>query len=560
MHYTLLHDDSSWDILSRLFKARKIEDEKEKFLNPTYKEYRSSPALLSDIDKAVDRIITAIEHNEKIMIFGDYDVDGLMSSYVMYTFFRKYLDYANISIRLPHRKKDGYGIKSYHIDQLKDLWCSLIITVDNGITANEEADHAKKIGVDLIVTDHHHALEHIPDALAVINPQISNQIDFKEVCGATVAWKVCLHLADKLNYTKEQKRDILEDFLPFVGIATVADCMPLIKENRLIVKKTLELLNNRRSQVASSLQWFLNYLDIKEVDAYHFWFMIWPRLNASGRVGDATDGLKCLLCHDQSKQIALLDHLDAQNEKRKVTQETMYQTALELTDSEWLIITAAHEEFHAWIVWIVAWRLTEKFYKPSVILEIDTEKWIATWSLRGPDYFNIVEMLQDADELLERYGGHEQAWWLTTKIEHVQKLFEHFQAYCSKHIGDTPIKKTLVDTHLIEQDLSPTLDKDLALLWPYGIWHPEPSFLMQHVTITNVDIIWKKERKHLKLHATMWWSSFHIMQRGKWDEADSITKNTPLNLIGKIKKDTRNGWWYIDGEVFENNETENQKK
>ncbi len=550
MHYTLLNDSTSWDILSRLFKARNIEDDKDSFLNPTYKEYRSSPAKLNDINKAVDRIIEAIEKNEKIMIFGDYDVDGLMSSYVIYTFFRKYLDYKNISIRLPHRKKDGYGIKSYHIDQLKELWCSLVITVDNGITANEEAEHAKKIGVDLIITDHHHALEHIPDALAVVNPQISDQIDFKEVCWATVAWKVCLHLADKLSFTKEQKMNVLEEFLPFVGIATVADCMPLIKENRLIVKKTLEFMNTRRSELASSLQWFLNYLDIKEVDAYHFGFMIGPRLNASGRIWDATDGLKCLLCHDQSKQLALLDHLDAQNEKRKLTQDTMYQTALELADNDGRIITAAHEDFHAGIVWIVAGRLTEKFYKPSVILEINKEKGIATGSLRWPDYFNIVEMHQDADSLLERYGWHEQAWWLTAKIENVEKLFERFQAYCTEKVKETPIKKMIIDTHLAEEDLSDELYSELSILWPYGIWHPEPAFLMQHVVITHIDIIWKKERKHLKLHATMWWSSFHIMQRGKWDEAWSIQKNTPLHLIWKIKKDSRNGWWYIDGEVF----------
>lgn len=551
MHYTLLHDDNTWDILSRLFKARQIQDDKDSFLNPTYKEYRTSPSQLNDIQKATARIITAMEQNEKIMIFGDYDVDGLMSSYVMYTFFRKHLEYKNISIRLPHRKKDWYGIKSYHIDQIKELWCSLIITVDNGITANEEVEHAKKEWIDLIVTDHHHALDQIPDALAVVNPQISPDCEFKEVCGATVAWKVCLHIADTLAFSKEQKRDILEEFLPFVGIATVADCMPLIKENRLIVKKALELMNTRRSELASSLQWFLDYLDIKEVESYHFGFMIWPRLNASGRIGDATDGLRCLLCHDTSKQIEYLDHLDAQNERRKETQEKMFQTALELTDSEWLIITAAHEDFHAWIVWIVAGKLTEKHYKPSVILEIDQEKWIATWSLRWPDYFNIVQMLQDADKLLERYGWHEQAWWLTVKLDNVEKLFKKFQKYCKKNIGETPIKKTLVDTHLVEEDLSPTLDKELAALGPYGIWHPEPSFLVQGITITNIDIIWKKERKHLKLHATIWWSSFHIMQRWKWDQANSILKNTPLNLIGRIKKDSRNGWWYIDGEVFE---------
>jgi len=209
---------------------------------------------LRDIDKAVDRIAQAISQQEKIMIFGDYDVDGIMSSFVLYTFVRKYIGYHNISIQLPHRQRDGYGIKSHHLDEIQELGCTLVITVDNGITAVEEATHAQEIGLDMIVTDHHHALDTLPDAFALVNPQVSPEVEFKEICGATVAYKLALHLADKLCMDTKLKNKFFQEMLPFVGIATIADCMPLVGENRLIVKEALEKMNSSRLTLTSSLQ------------------------------------------------------------------------------------------------------------------------------------------------------------------------------------------------------------------------------------------------------------------------------------------------------------------
>ncbi|USN55451.1 MAG: DHH family phosphoesterase [Candidatus Peribacteria bacterium] len=236
MHYKILYENPNESIANRLLKIRNIEDNLEDFLSPSYSRYRQDPSKLNQIEEASKRIIQAIEKQEKIMIFGDYDVDGIVSSYVMYTFFSKFLQYKNISVRLPHRTKDGYGIKSYHLDEIKSLGCSLVITVDNGITAIEEAKHALEIGVDMIVTDHHKALEQLPAALAVINPQISPDFGFQDICGAAVACKVCMYLAEKL-LDKESQKELLQTLLPFVAIATVADCMPLVQENRLLVSK-----------------------------------------------------------------------------------------------------------------------------------------------------------------------------------------------------------------------------------------------------------------------------------------------------------------------------------
>lgn len=237
MKYKLLYDNPDESLITRLFKIRSITDQQETFLNPTFSHYRQPREQLSDIHKALPRIIEAIQQQEKIIIFGDYDVDGIMSTYVLYTFFKDFLKYQHISLRIPHKLHDGYGIKQHHIDEIAQTGTSLIITVDNGISAVQEVAYAKTLGIDVIITDHHQAPPQLPDAVAVVNPQISSQMTFKDICGAAVAFKVCLALADTLLENRQIKKTLFTKLLPFVSIATVADCMPLINENRLLVKK-----------------------------------------------------------------------------------------------------------------------------------------------------------------------------------------------------------------------------------------------------------------------------------------------------------------------------------
>ncbi len=237
MQYTLLCQHPDADLFTRLMKVRNIQDNLEDFLDPNFATYRQDPHTLKDMDTALDRVMQAIEKEEKIMIFGDYDVDGIMSSYVIYTFFTKFLNYKNISIRLPHRTRDGYGLKRQHVDDIHAAECTLIITVDNGITSHDEVAYARELGIDVIITDHHQALDTIPEAVAILNPQVSPDMHFKEICGALVAFKYCLALADRYTWDREKKKEAFDRLLPFVAIATVADCMPLVHENRLLVKK-----------------------------------------------------------------------------------------------------------------------------------------------------------------------------------------------------------------------------------------------------------------------------------------------------------------------------------
>jgi single-stranded-DNA-specific exonuclease len=198
MSYKLLYENPSEPLITRLLKIRKVSDDSEMFLNPTRSSYRGDALLLNDCQIGINRIIKGMQQNEKMMIFGDYDVDGQTSSYIMYTFFHKFCNYKNVSVRLPHRVHDGYGIKVKHIEEIKNLGCSLIITVDNGITAIAEAIKAKELGIDLIITDHHQALNTLPDAFAIINPDISPDYPHRHICGAMVAFKVVLSIAKQL--------------------------------------------------------------------------------------------------------------------------------------------------------------------------------------------------------------------------------------------------------------------------------------------------------------------------------------------------------------------------
>jgi len=548
MTYTLLYDNPEESLIQRILSIRNVTDHHDTFLEPTYASYWQDWKELQDIDKGLARIQQAIQNNEKIMIFGDYDVDGIMSSYVMYTFFRKYLWYHNISVRLPHRVNDGYGIKSYHIDEIKADGCDLIITVDNGITSVKEMEHAKKIWLDVIITDHHQPLDVIPECVAVINPQCWPTPSFKEICGATVALKVCCGLADSMNLDWTAKKSLLNEFLPFVAMATVADCMPLINENRLLVKKWLHIMNEQRNTLAPWLRLLLEHLNIKKMDTYHIGFMIGPRLNATGRMWDAIEWLKWFLFKDEKKitdQFAIMEQFNIDRKKR---QDDMMKIVKEEIDHEKMIIAAAHEEFHEWIVWIVAWRMTEKHNKPSIIMNINKEKWIATWSLRWPHYFNIVEMLKTADHLLERYGWHEQAWWATVPLEKLDEFFEHIYSYCSEIIPTEPPKKILeVDTRIHTHELNAEALLHLAKLGPFGMWNSEPLLLVEEVEISRVETIWKSEKSHLKLHCKKDDVAFTVMQRGKGDKAPEMKDLWVVSIIGKLKEDTFNGGFYIDG-------------
>ncbi len=556
MKYKILCKDEGLNLIERIFKIRGINDNIDDFLNPKIKDYRLDPLKLNDMQKAISRIMEAIEKNEKIMIFGDYDADGVTSSFILFKFFAKYLKYKNISIMYPDRIEDWYGLKNKHLDQMKKKWIDLIITVDNGITSILEAEYAKEIWIDLIITDHHKNWEQIPDAIAVINPVISKNYDFKYLAGVWVAFKLICALLDQIKgfngaNTLEKngniKNEIFNYFLPIVAIWTVADIVPLTWENRLLVKKWLDLINNNRHLISESLQWFLKYLNLKEVDTFHIWFVIWPRINAGWRIDTPYNSLSTLL-FTWEKQLEYLQKIDKINTERKKLQEEAFKIAEENLNLEDKILIAENENFHEWIVGIVSWRITEKYNKPSVIFKINKEKWLAVASLRWPEYFDIIEMIQKNSNILERSGGHKHAWWLTVKIENLKELKEKLMKYSNEKISDNDLIKTIsVDTYINHDERNYDLIKDLQDLWPFGEWNKEPNFLFKNILVNKVGKVWKNGNGHMKISWMFGDKKINFLFWWKWDMIKTIDKKEKIDIVWKIKKDDFNWGYFVNG-------------
>ncbi|MDR2415989.1 MAG: single-stranded-DNA-specific exonuclease RecJ [Candidatus Peribacteria bacterium] len=492
MKYELLNENYQLSFIERLLQIRNITGERETFFQSSFGNTRRDPFLLNDMEKAVQHIIQAMKNHDKIIIFGDYDVDGITSSYCLYKFLRYFLKYPEVSIRYPSRKEDGYGLKIKHLEEMKKQGVNLVITVDNGITSIEEAFYAKTLGIDLIITDHHHPLNELPNAIAVVNPCCSPKYPFKGLAGVGVAFKLIMAMLTKCTFDTKKKNQIFNFFLPIVAIGTVADVVPLLDENRGIVKKGLELINRFPEHLPPSLKGFLSYLNIKSpIDTYHIGFVIGPRINAGGRMHSPYDSLNILL-HEGAEQLAFLEKIDVINNDRKKIQEQGTKVAEQMVNMDNNLLVARSEEFHEGVIGIIAGRLTEKYHKPSMIFKVEPEKGLASASLRGPDYFNVIEMILAHEEFLERYGGHKGAGGLTVKIEKLELLCQEMQTYCADKIQISDLEKVVtIDTKLFPYEWK---GKDFALIEqfaPFGEGNEEPRFLFEEVEVSRVEKVGK---------------------------------------------------------------------
>ena len=545
MKYKLLNESYDKTLIERLLEIRNIASDYEAFFEPTLSHTWIDPFKIDGMNMAVKHIMDAMKKNQKIMIFGDYDVDWVTASYCLYKFFHYFLKYPHVSIMYPDRHKDWYGLRNYHLDEMKKKWVDLVITVDNWITSIEEAKYAKEIWIDLIITDHHQPLNEIPDAIAVLNQNCSHDYPFKWLAWVGVAFKVIVAMLSKCNFTSERKNQIFNFFLPIVAIGTVADIVPLLGENRYIVKKWLELMNRHPDSLPKCLQWFLSYLNIKSpIDTYHIWFVIWPRINAWWRIQSPYDSLNVFL-HDWDEQIEFLEKMDEINQERKRLQEEWLKIAEKLIDINSPILIAESSEFHEWVIWIIAWRLTEKYNKPSIVFKCDEEKWVASASLRWPDYFSVIDMLKAHDDILERFGGHQWEWWLTVKIENLEKLNKKLVSYCKKRIKESDLEKELVvDTKIVPEEWNNENFAFLEKFEPFGECNEEPLFLFENLEVQKVEKVWKNWSSHMKLYVRWWNRLLHLLFRWKGSQSDFISSE--ISVIWKIKRDTFNGWYFVD--------------
>ncbi len=445
------------------------------------------PQKMKDLQKAGDILDEKIKQNEKIMVIGDYDVDGIMSSYIL-VHGLKILG-ADVSYRIPHRVKDGYGIRAYMVDEAYEKGISAIITCDNGISAVDAALRAKQYRMTYILTDHHEVPtdengEVLPCADAIVNPkQMACEYPFPVLCGAGVTYKLIEYL-----FQKRGDDSYTEEFLPFAAVATVCDVVPLIGENRIIVSNGLKILSDRKRLHNIGMRALIDELQIdRELYSGDLGFKIGPCLNAAGRLEDAVFGLKLMLEEDELTARAMAKSLVELNEKRKAMTEDAVQKAVELADATDIdnepVLLLYLEDCHESVAGIVAGRIREKYYRPTIILT-KSERGLKGSGRSIPKY-HMQQALLKCKELLIEFGGHAMAAGLSVSPDNLEPLRKALNEQCSL-TKDELIEKVSFDDELDFKSVTKELICQLKYMEPFGEENSGAVFAKTNVTVKSL--------------------------------------------------------------------------
>ena len=504
---SLSKDMKENSLILRLLANRGISKKKSAslFLNGTINDMYDA-SLLKDLNKGVAIIKDAIEKGKKIVIYGDYDCDGVCSTAILYKALKRLN--ANFSYHIPNRESEGYGMNLDRIKILKDEGAKVLLTCDNGIAAFDEVQYAKDIGLSVVITDHHDIpfvekdgvkTEIIPNADAIINPKRKDcKYPFKNLCGAGVAFKFVQGLY------KEFKIDIKEsfEFLEYAAIATVCDVVDLLDENRIIVKKGLELINNTNNKGLKELI-KVKKINDREISEYHFGFVIGPCINATGRLEIADISLELLITEDEERAKELAVKLNELNEKRQEltiesTEKVIEKVENDLKDEE-KVIFVYEDSIHESIAGIVAGRVREKYNLPTIIMTKGSE--MPKGSGRSIEEYNMFEELSKCKELIYKFGGHPMAAGLSVKEENLPILKKKLNDNCTLSEDDIT-KKIIIDASLNLEYIDFNIVDRLNDMRPFGKGNLSPMFAVKDILITRV-IFMGKEKKFLRFKIKM---------------------------------------------------------
>ena len=454
------------------------------------------PFLMKDMEKATSLIKLAINNNEKIVVYGDYDADGVTSTVIMY----KALKYcgANVEFYVPDREHEGYGINSDRIRKLSLEGFKVILTCDNGIAATEQVKLARELGMKIIITDHHELQFEengkgvrtfkLPPADAVINPKQQDcNYPFKNLCGAGIAFKFVQALYMKYGIKKE----IANEFIEIAGIGTICDVVDLIDENRIIAKNALEMLTNTKNLGLKCLKEILSIND-KEIKCYHVGFQIGPCINATGRLETAAISVELLLCEEEDRAKELAKILFELNKKRQdMTSENVEEVIKIVNQGTFKndkVLVIYKDTIHESIAGIVAGRVRENFNVPTIILTKGKEN--PKGSARSINEYNLFEELIKCQELLEKFGGHPMAAGLSIKEENIEKLRQKLNLIC-KLTDDDILPKVRIDLRMPLSKINYEMIYELEMLEPFGKGNSSPLFAEKNISVLRIDILGK---------------------------------------------------------------------
>ena len=470
--------------VAQLLAIRGIQtfDDAKTFFRPSLNQLHD-PFLMKGMDAGSDRLASAIRSNEKVVVYGDYDVDGTTATAIIHTFLKNF----GLQVRyyIPHRFKEGYGIGEDGIDFASEIGATLIVSVDCGITAVDETEYAKSKGIDLIICDHHNAGEVIPDAVAVLDPkQPGCPYPFKGLSGAGVGFKLVQATLVRLGL----QPDVAHPYLDLVAISIASDIVPIVDENRILMREGLQRINTEPRPGVKAL---MDRVQLKntEISTSHIVFSLGPRINAAGRMGDAAVAVALLIAENLEEANGYAERLEKINFKRRDTDTRTMEEALqqlkEQMDPDTCSCLVLHDpDWHLGVIGIVASRLVDLYCRPTIMLS--TVDGLIKGSARSINGFNIYEALRQCDDLLVQFGGHKYAAGLTIAEDQLESFIERFQEITSDMLSEQDFKPELmIDGELSFSEITPRFWKLLKQFEPYGPNNLKPVFVSRNIRVAG---------------------------------------------------------------------------
>ena len=480
-------------LLSTILANRNIINEKDikQFLSPTRKDFHD-PFLIHDMEKAVERIIKAIEKQEKVTIYGDYDVDGITSITVL----KSYLSDRGLEVEtyIPNRLNEGYGLNKEAIEKIHNNGCQLMITVDCGISGLEEIEYANSLGIETIVTDHHEPGNDLPKAFAVIdNKRKDSNYPFRELAGVGVVFKLIQAISIKLGLAEEEYLK----YLDIVCIGTISDIVPLVDENRVITKLGLMLVRQTKN---IGLKAILKTSGYNKIDSNTISFGVAPRINACGRMGVAEEALELFLSKNVNHVMELARKLNDHNRVRQETEKSIFEEALKQIQEKHLdennTIVVGGENWHHGVIGIVSSKITEMYFKPSILLSFEGDD-LGKGSGRSIPGFDLHDALMKCEDCIEKFGGHSMAIGITVKRENLEKLKQELENIAIEEKIDEIVPIIKIDARINLSEVNKEMVESLKELEPFGEGNKMPIFAFKNLKIDSIRAL--SEGKHLKL-------------------------------------------------------------
>lgn len=470
--------------IAQLLAIRKINtyDDAKTFFRPTLNQLHD-PFLMKGMDAGSDRLASAIRTGEKVVVYGDYDVDGTTATAIVYTFLKNF----GLQVRyyIPHRFKEGYGIGKDGIDFAEQIGATLIVSVDCGITAVDETEYAKSRGIELIICDHHNAGEVIPDAAAVLDPkQPGCPYPFKGLSGAGVGFKLVQATLVRLGL----QPDVAHPYLDLVAISIASDIVPIVDENRILMREGLQRINTAPRPGVKALLDRIQLRDA-EISTSHIVFSLGPRINAAGRMGDAAVAVALLISESRDEADAYAAKLETINFQRRDTDtktmdQALQQLNLQMDPDNCSCLVLHDPDWHLGVIGIVASRLVDMYCRPTIMLS--TVDGLIKGSARSINGFNIYEALKQCDDLLVQFGGHKYAAGLTIAEDQLENFVERFQQITGDILSEQDFKPELmIDTELPFTDINPRFWKLLKQFEPYGPNNLKPIFVSRNIQVAG---------------------------------------------------------------------------